>query len=323
MRQQIREEMLRLSHAAAEAVNMQMQQLQQGAHLRPVAEEVCAADDVAACGAPRTADAAGSPALWIPNPAADIGASNPRYHLARTGPCAPPPQPAAPPPPPAAAPMPSRAMTTAPLVATQDKPAAAPPPRRPAKRTPTGSTAASAATSHADSRCTPHATDSKAGILPPSADADSEEPRSDAAGGTAASCCSPGNGNLTLAERKKRNRESAERSRLRRLAHLGEVQSQLSASRSENTCLRVQVALAHERIRYLEYVVEAQGGIAVLPDEVLATPVQRLWAQAAGGQPPQGAAPPSEAVAAAAEAAAAAAAASASAASAATGQCPQ
>eukprot|EP00168_Porphyra_purpurea_P000491 TRINITY_DN1053_c0_g1_i1.p3 TRINITY_DN1053_c0_g1~~TRINITY_DN1053_c0_g1_i1.p3 ORF type:complete len:307 (-),score=65.63 TRINITY_DN1053_c0_g1_i1:1370-2290(-) len=298
--------MLRLSRAAAEAVNQQMQQLQQGAHQRPVAEESRPADDAAEREAPPTANAAEPPAPWMPNPAAGVGAWNHRYHLVRAGPSAPPPQPPPPPPPPLAAPLPSLPMTTAP-VAAQDKPSAPPPARRPAKRSPLGSTVASAATSHADSRCPPDVPDSKAGILPPAGDADSEEPRSDAAGGTAASCCSPGSGNLTLSERKKRNRESAERSRLRRLAHLGEVQAQLGASQSENTCLRVQVALAHQRIRYLEYVVEAQGGIAVLPDEVLATPVQRLWASAAGAPPPQGAAPPAEVAAAAAAAATAAA----------------
>ncbi|KAK1866701.1 hypothetical protein I4F81_009217 [Pyropia yezoensis] len=74
-----------------------------------------------------------------------------------------------------------------------------------------------------------------------------------------------------------RNRESAERSRLRRLAHLGKVQAALGAARSENTALRVQVALAHQRIRYLEYVVEAQGGVGVLPPQVLTSPLQRLW----------------------------------------------
>lgn len=146
------------------------------------------------------------------------------------------------------------------------------------------------------------------GRLPPhsaSLKAASEEPRSDVVGGgTAGSSSSPsrdgdgsggsrgsgsgggsadvgggggGGGNLTLAERKKRNRESAERSRLRRLAHLGKVQSALGAARSENNALRVQVALAHQRIRYLEYVVEAQGGVGVLPPQVLTSPLQRLW----------------------------------------------
>eukprot|EP00168_Porphyra_purpurea_P000493 TRINITY_DN1053_c0_g1_i7.p2 TRINITY_DN1053_c0_g1~~TRINITY_DN1053_c0_g1_i7.p2 ORF type:complete len:366 (-),score=41.88 TRINITY_DN1053_c0_g1_i7:1729-2826(-) len=148
----IREEMLRLSRAAAEAVNQQMQQLQQGAHQRPVAEESRPADDAAEREAPPTANAAEPPAPWMPNPAAGVGAWNHRYHLVRAGPSAPPPQPPPPPPPPLAAPLPSLPMTTAP-VAAQDKPSAPPPARRPAKRSPLGSTVASAATSHADSRC--------------------------------------------------------------------------------------------------------------------------------------------------------------------------